>query len=362
MSYLELTNITKRFSNKTAGSVLALDKVSFQADNSDFVAIIGPSGSGKSTLLRIIAGLETPTEGEVYLDGALLNNIGSEQRNMTLVSQSFSLYPHMSVFENIAFPLRMRKIPLAEIVTRVNKAAQMLGIDFLLSRKPRVLSLGQCQRVAIARSIVRYPNVFLFDEPLSNLDAATRSVFRTELAKLHSELNTTFVYVTHDVREAMSLATKLAVLDKGKLLQIDSPETVFNSPASLQVAEYVADFPLNIVPAQIRMTNNGLYASGEVFDIALDSDLSDHDGNQVTMVIRANAFSLAATGENADFSGIVNRKEFVGKTSLLTVDTPMGALKVLSGDADANIGSTVFLLANTAKILFFGADGMAIRN
>lgn len=363
MSSLELINIGKKFVNKKTSAITALDKVSFQVENNDFVVIVGPSGSGKSTLLRIISGLEKSHQGEVYLNGALMNNTGSEQRNITLVSQSFSLYPHMTVFENIAFPLKMRKIPPSEITERVNQAAKMMGIDFLISRKPRALSLGQCQRTAIARSIVRYPNIFLFDEPLCNLDASTRTSLKIELAKIHSELNTAFIYVTHDIREAMSLATKLVILDKGKLLQIGSPDMVFNRPACLRVAEYVSDYPLNIISAHIKIQDTCIHASTSYSDIILPSGSlpKNCDNKQITLGIRANDFSFTNSSENAHFDGTISKKEFIGKSSLLTIDTASGSLKVLSSDSSHCVGSSIFLLANNTKILFFDSvSGNAI--
>ncbi len=362
MSSLQLINITKTFSSKN-NTITALDNVNLQVNDCDFVVVIGPSGGGKSTLLRTIAGLEKPDSGKIYLNNTLVNNINTEQRNLTLVSQSFSLYPHMTVFENIAFPLKMRKLPTSEITARVNYAAKLMGIDFLASRKPRVLSLGQCQRVAIARAIVRYPNIFLFDEPLSNLDAPNQATLKAELRRLHSELNATFIYVTHDIRQAMSLATKLAILDKGKLLQTDTPDVVYNAPACLQVAEYTSDIPLNTFAAEIKVTNEEVYAFSPTFSIALakDSLPMEYSGKQVVLGVRATDFVFTACKEDAHFCGTVSKTEFIGKGNLLSVDTSTGLLKILSSDSAACKNTQVCFNVDNNKLFCFDAiTGLAM--
>lgn len=366
MSNIDLINITKKFSLKKGKSILALDNINLSIDSDDFVVIAGASGSGKSTLLRTIAGLEKPDSGEVYLSGDLINKLTPSLRNMTLVTQSFSLYPHMTVFENIAFPLKMQKVPIAEIFERVNRAATLMGIGFLSNYKPRALSLGQCQRIAIARAIVRHPQVFLFDEPLSNLDAPTRSALRMEFAQLHKELKTPFVYVTHDIREAMTLATKLVILEKGKLLQVASPDTVYNAPTSLQVAQLISEYPINVFNTRIEVQEAHTKAIGDTFSITLQKNVLDtsHNGSQVCLGVRANDWQFVSTSDKAHFCGQITKVEFAGKNSLLTINTlDNQTIKALSPDPLHTVGKDVRLCVETTKMLFFHAqsgDAIAI--
>ncbi len=245
------------------GRVPVIHGIDLEINHGEFVVFVGPSGCGKSTLLRMIAGLEPISGGEISIDGRVVNDMPPRHRDIAMVFQDYALYPHKSVFENMAFGLRLRKLPEAEITQRVNDAAALLRIEHLLARKPRELSGGQRQRVAIGRAIVRQPKVFLFDEPLSNLDAQLRNEMRTEIKRLHQRLGATIIYVTHDQVEAMTLADRIAVLQGGHKMQYDTPEAIYNRPAALFVAGFTGAPPMNLA------------------DCTLDADQADLGGVQI---------------------------------------------------------------------------------
>jgi lactose/L-arabinose transport system ATP-binding protein len=244
MSFLRLDNVVKRY-----GEHSAVQGVSFSAEKGEFVVFVGPSGCGKSTLLRMIAGLEEISDGDVLIDEKVVTHVEPARREVAMVFQSYALYPHMSVFENLAFGLRMVKTKEDEIKRRVAEAARILQIEMLLERKPRQLSGGQRQRVAIGRAIVRNPKLFLFDEPLSNLDAELRTQMRVEIAKLHRELGVTMVYVTHDQIEAMTLADRIVVLRAGLVEQVGTPTELYDNPANIFVAGFIGSPKMNFIPA-----------------------------------------------------------------------------------------------------------------
>ena len=260
MAELILKNISK-----TYGDVVAIDNFQLDIKDGEFVTLVGPSGCGKSTLLRMIAGLETITQGEMYLDNQCINDVEPKNRNIAMVFQNYALYPHMTVFQNMAFGLKMRKVSQILIEERVQKAAKILGLTELLQRKSKALSGGQQQRVAVGRAIVREPKLFLFDEPLSNLDAKLRVSMRAELIKLHKHLNATMIYVTHDQVEAMSMGERLVVLKDGRIQQVGEPLQVYHNPANLFVAGFIGSPPMNFIPCnfevagdELILTNNGL--------------------------------------------------------------------------------------------------------
>ena len=234
---------------KDHGATRVLGDVSLEVGDGELLVLVGPSGCGKSTLLRCIAGLEEATRGRILLDGREVTNVAPRDRDIAMVFQSYALYPHLSVRENLAFGLKMRKAPKAEIETRVAEAAAMLGLEPLLARRPAQLSGGQRQRVAMGRAVVRRPKVFLFDEPLSNLDASLRGQMRVELMRLHQRLSATMIYVTHDQVEAMTLADRIAVLDKGALQQVGPPDELYARPANLFVAKFIGTPEMNVLPA-----------------------------------------------------------------------------------------------------------------
>jgi len=262
-----LKNLTKRF-----GEVVAVNKLSLKVKDKEFVVLLGPSGSGKTTALRCIAGLETPDEGEIYIGDRLVNDLEPKDRNIAMVFQSYALYPHMTVFENLAFPLECAGFPKEEIKEKVRQVAELLKISDLLNRKPRQLSGGQQQRVALGRAIIREPKVFLMDEPLSNLDAKLRVYMRAELKKLQKELGVTTIYVTHDQIEAMTMADRVAILNEGILQQFDSPDRVYAKPFNIFVAGFIGSPPTNFFDC--TLTEDGVLDAGE-FKYSLPKKLAD---------------------------------------------------------------------------------------
>jgi len=255
-------HVTKRF-----GDVVAVNDLTLEIPDKEFLVLVGPSGCGKSTAIRLLAGLETLTEGHVYIGDRLVNDVPAKDRDIAMVFQSYALYPHMSVFDNMAFGLRMHGTHRDEIRRRVREAAQILGIEELLKRKPAQLSGGQRQRVALGRAIVREPAVFLFDEPLSNLDAKLRVQTRTELSKLHERLETTFIYVTHDQMEAMTMASRIAVLKDGLLQQVGTPEDLYFRPGNVFVAGFIGSPSMNFFDAVVKGTADQLYLDTQAFEI-----------------------------------------------------------------------------------------------
>jgi multiple sugar transport system ATP-binding protein len=249
-----LQNVTKVF----PPDVIAVNDVSLILKDREFTVLVGPSGCGKSTVLRMIAGLEEPTSGEIYIDGRNVADVAPKDRDVAMVFQNYALYPHMNVYKNLSFALRMRRTPRAEVRERVERAAQMLGLTGMLKRKPAELSGGQRQRVAVGRAIVRDPAVFLFDEPLSNLDAKLRAETRIELKKLHASLEATVIYVTHDQVEAMTLAQKVVVMEGGRVHQIGSPLEVYDRPADRFVATFLGSPPMNIISGQLARSDDGV--------------------------------------------------------------------------------------------------------
>jgi multiple sugar transport system ATP-binding protein len=255
MAEVVLRGVVKRFEG-----VEAVRGIDLEIKDEEFVALVGPSGCGKSTTLRMIAGLEEITAGDILIDGAVVNDMAPKDRDIAMVFQNYALYPHMSVFENMAFGLRQKKIPRAEIDKRVGEAARILNIEDLLERKPKQLSGGQRQRVAMGRAIVRHPKVFLFDEPLSNLDAQLRVQMRTEIKRLRQKVRATTVYVTHDQVEALTLADRIVVMNKGRIEQIGTPHELYHTPRTLFVATFIGSPSMNIIPAKIAERNGTLSA------------------------------------------------------------------------------------------------------
>jgi multiple sugar transport system ATP-binding protein len=254
MAEVRFENVTKRF-----GETIAVNDLTLEIPDKEFLVLVGPSGCGKSTALRLLSGLEEANEGDIYIGERLVNDVPSKDRNVAMVFQSYALYPHMSVYDNMAFGLSLRKVPKADISRRVNEAARILGIDELLKRKPRQLSGGQRQRVALGRAIVREPAAFLLDEPLSNLDAKLRVQTRAELVKLHQRLETTFIYVTHDQIEAMTMAGRIAVLDRGVLQQVGTPQELYTRPGNVFVAGFIGSPAMNFFEVTVEGETDALY-------------------------------------------------------------------------------------------------------
>lgn len=292
MANLSLRSIYKRY----AGGVTAVTDFCLEIADKEFVILVGPSGCGKSTTLRMVAGLEEISEGELYIGDKLVNDVAPKDRDIAMVFQNYALYPHMTVFENMAFGLKLRKTPKDEIKRRVEEAARVLDIEHLLDRKPKALSGGQRQRVALGRAIVREPKVFLLDEPLSNLDAKLRAQMRTELTKLHQRLGTTFIYVTHDQIEAMTMGDRIVVMKDGLVQQVDSPSSLYSKPCNMFVAGFIGSPQMNFIDA--KLTSDGgklavvLGEEGKKYTVVLPESkastqgLKDYVGKEVIVGIR----------------------------------------------------------------------------
>ncbi len=287
MAQISVNNVTKVYK----GGVKAVDDVSLGIENKEFMVLVGPSGCGKSTTLRMIAGLEEITEGKIWIADRLVNDVPAKDRDIAMVFQNYALYPHMTVFENMSFGLKLKKYPKHEIVRRVQDATEILGIKHLLERRPKQLSGGERQRVALGRAIVRKPQAFLFDEPLSNLDAKLRVQMRTEIHKLRLRLQTTFVYVTHDQTEALTLGDRIAVMKGGKVQQCSDPMTIYDKPANKFVASFIGMPPINLMEGRIIKKERKYYFDEGKFRVKLVEDMyniiSPYEGKEVTFGIRA---------------------------------------------------------------------------
>jgi multiple sugar transport system ATP-binding protein len=267
MASVTYDHVTKKF-----GEVTAINDLNIAVGDKEFLVLVGPSGCGKSTALRMLAGLEEISGGQILIGDRVVNDVAPKDRDIAMVFQSYALYPHMSVYDNMAFGLKLRKMPKNEIDARVKKAADILGIGHLLTRKPKQLSGGQRQRVAVGRAIVRNPSVFLFDEPLSNLDAKLRVQTRAEISKLHLQLGTTFIYVTHDQTEAMTMATRIAVMKDGVLQQCDTPQTLYDKPNNIFVAGFIGSPSMNFFDAKLRGDSGKVYVDCGAFTVELPAD------------------------------------------------------------------------------------------
>ncbi len=264
MASVTYDHVTKKF-----GDFVALNDLNIEIEDKEFLVLVGPSGCGKTTALRCLAGLEEISLGRILIGDNVVNDVPPKDRDIAMVFQSYALYPHMTVFDNMAFGLKLRKVPKDDIRRRVEEAAQILGIEGLLKRKPRELSGGQRQRVAVGRAIVREPKVFLFDEPLSNLDAKLRVQTRAEISKLHQRLQTTFIYVTHDQTEAMTMASRIAVMNKGVLQQLDTPQELYDRPLNLFVAGFIGSPAMNFFPAKLVKEGGALFVDAGAFKIKI---------------------------------------------------------------------------------------------
>ena len=288
MASLSLKHIYKKY----PGGVTAVSDFNLEIKDKEFLILVGPSGCGKTTTLRMIAGLEEITEGELFIGDRLVNDVAPKDRDIAMVFQNYALYPHMTVFENMAFGLKLRKVPKEEIKRRVEEAARILDIEHLLERRPKALSGGQKQRVALGRAIVRNPAVFLLDEPLSNLDAKLRASMRTELTKIHQKVGTTFVYVTHDQTEAMTMATRIVVMKDGLIQQVDTPQNLYDFPVNIFVAGFIGSPQMNFITCMLEKKGEDLYLSWGKNSVKLPADkannpaLKEYVGQQVVAGIR----------------------------------------------------------------------------
>jgi multiple sugar transport system ATP-binding protein len=318
--------------NKFYDSVHAVKDVNLQIRDKEFVVFVGPSGCGKTTTLRMIAGLEAISSGDISIDGNVVNDLAPMDRDIAMVFQNYALYPHMSVYDNMAFGLKMRKFEKAEIAKRVKDAADILGIGELLKRKPRQLSGGQRQRVALGRAIVRHPRVFLFDEPLSNLDAKLRVQMRVELKKLHLRLGTTAIYVTHDQVEAMTLGDRVVVMKDGLVQQVGEPLELYNQPANKFVAGFIGSPAMNFANVKVTEANGSLLAENSGLRIKLPEEtaqrLRGHAGRDVTLGIRPEDLIMAsaANADDPSFDAVIEVVEQLGSEILLDMKVGDGVM------------------------------------
>ena len=326
MSHLSLRGMYKIY----PGGVTAVKDFNLEVEDKEFIILVGPSGCGKSTTLRMIAGLEEISEGELYIDDKFVNDIAPKDRDIAMVFQNYALYPHMTVFENMAFGLKLRKIPKMEIKKKVNEAAAILGIEPLLDRKPKALSGGQRQRVALGRAIVRDPKVFLMDEPLSNLDAKLRVQMRAEIGKLHQRLQTTFIYVTHDQTEAMTMGSRIVVMKDGLVQQVDSPQELYSNPCNVFVAGFIGSPQMNFIDAELVEKSDGVHLT--IFDSHIH--VSDGDEEDAPEIVYDGTVRESATIERG--SEIASIKLPEGKANHPAVKAYMGK-SVIMGIRPENI-------------------------
>jgi len=360
MAKVVLKNLTKKF-----GKVVAVKNLSLEAKDRSFLVLLGPSGCGKTTILRCIAGLETPDEGEIYIGDKLVNDLPPKERDIAMVFQSYALYPHMTAFENIAFPLKMRRVPKDEIKRRVKEVAELLKISHLLDRKPKQLSGGEAQRVALGRAIVREPKVFLMDEPLSNLDAKLRVYMRAELKRLQQHLKITTIYVTHDQIEAMTMADEVAVLSQGVLQQLATPDELYNHPKNLFVAGFIGSPPMNFITASLKAKKEKLFLVAENFELELTEDLANilkgKEGLEVVIGIRPEDLKFVNKSEGK-IHGKVFMQEPLGSEVIIDIKVNDELIKVKeSPDFRLEVGKDVWLSFDYNKLhLFDKKTGEAI--
>jgi multiple sugar transport system ATP-binding protein len=365
MARVVLENVSKVY----AGGTVAVDRACLSVEDREFVVLVGPSGCGKSTTLRMVAGLEAITSGAVSIDGRIVNDVPPKDRDVAMVFQSYALYPHMSVFDNLAFALKIRRLDRAEIRRRVEEAADVLGIRDLLQRRPRELSGGQRQRVAVGRAMVRRPKAFLFDEPLSNLDARMRVQMRAEILRLHERLGATMIYVTHDQVEAMTMGDRIVVMKDGRIQQAAMPMELYARPANAFVASFIGSPPMNLVRGRLEGAGAHLVFVAGLLRVppgpASRERLAGREGQEILLGLRPEDLSLARPGE-AGTEGLgeaaVELVEPTGAEAYVHLRAAEATLvaRVPAGHAP-HPGTTVRILADPARAHFFDpADGGAL--
>jgi len=356
---VQLENITKKF-----GNVTAVNNVSLEIPDKQFTVLVGPSGCGKTTCLRLIAGLEEASAGDIFIGERRVNDVPPKDRDIAMVFQNYALYPHMSVYDNMAFGLRLRKYPRHEIDRRVKEAAGMLGIEMLLDRKPKQLSGGQRQRVALGRAIVRDPQVFLMDEPLSNLDAKLRVQTRAEIKKLHARLKTTTVYVTHDQVEAMTMGDVIVVMKDGLVQQMDSPLPLYEKPANQFVAGFIGSPAMNFVPAQLRESAGRVHVEANGFRVEMPQDLAslarEWVGREVVFGLRPEDIADRALTGDANpawtVRALVDVHEPLGSDVILYLTAGSQSIVArVDAHSQAKMGQTIDAVFNMRKMHLFNA-------
>lgn len=360
MANIKLDNVNKWFDDKHI-----IKNVSLNINSGSFTVLVGPSGCGKSTLLRMIAGLETINEGTISIDKNVVNDLEPKKRSVAMVFQSYALFPYMTVFENIAFGLTIEKRPKNEIKERVHETAKILQIEDLLKRKPKQLSGGQKQRVAIGRAIIRKPKVFLFDEPLSNLDAALRVQMRVEIARLHDQIGATMVYVTHDQTEAMTMADEIVVLDKGEVSQIGKPLNLYKNPANEFVGGFIGSPKMNLIDSKISKKSSKGFEIDFMNSINLNVQSSAdkiHVGENIRLGVRPEDLSVNS-GNFKSWKGKVIIVERLGSSTFLYVEKEGEPLIAeTKGESEINVGDIVEVGFDPAKCHVFNSDGLLISS
>lgn len=364
MANIQLDGIMKRYPN----GFVAVNNFNLDIEDKEFIILVGPSGCGKSTMLRMIAGLEEISGGSFLMDGRRMNSVAPKNRDLAMVFQNYSLYPHMTVYQNMAFGLKMRHYPKMEIDKRVRETAKLLEIENLLSNKPKLLSGGQCQRVAMGRAIVREPKAFLMDEPLSNLDAKLRGQMRTLISRLHQRLQTTFIYVTHDQVEAMTLGTRIVVMKDGFIQQVDTPRNLYDKPNNVFVAGFIGSPPMNFIRADVVRQDGSTLLKFSNFHLKLNAHQSQElrgGSEKIIIGIRPEDLSLGGTfvktNDKSMISAAVDLVEPLGSETLLHLDIA-GTNIVLrtAPDITIKVGETTALMINTDRIHVFDAETEAL--
>lgn len=363
MASVTLKNVYKVY----PGGVTAVSDFNLDIADKEFIVLVGPSGCGKSTTLRMVAGLEEITEGELYIGDKLMNDVAPKDRDIAMVFQNYALYPHMTVYDNMAFGLKLRKTPKAEIDRRVKEAARILDIEHLLNRKPKALSGGQRQRVALGRAIVREPKVFLMDEPLSNLDAKLRVQMRTEITKLHNRLQTTFIYVTHDQTEAMTMGTRIVVMKDGFIQQVDTPQNLYDYPANLFVAGFIGSPQMNFVDVTLVKEDDAVYAVFGENKIRIPEGkvkkLKDpsYIGKEVIMGIRPEDLHdeeiFLQSAADSTVKAYVDVVELLGSETYLYLNVAgINMIARVDPRSTARAGDTIKIAFDTNRLHFFDKD------
>ena len=362
MASLRLEELTKRF-----GSVVAVSGLTLEVGDGGFIALLGPSGCGKTTTLLMIAGIYRPTAGKIYFDDVLMNDVAPKDRYVGLVFQSYALYPHMTVFQNIAFPLRLAKRPKDEIDRKVKEVAALTKIEKLLDRRPGQLSGGQQQRVALCRALVKEPEILLLDEPLSNLDARLRIETRAEIKRLQRELKITSILVTHDQVEAMTMAERIAVMHDGVLQQYDPPGVLYDRPKNLFVASFIGDPPMNLIPVQLVEEEGGLALRADGFSMPAPRELSavlrPHVGEELTLGLRPEDMELLSVERPGAIPGEVFLTEPLGGGTLVHFSYGDVKLRVLAPrELAVEVGDKLWIWPQEGKVHVFTSDGRSLRD
>ena len=352
---VKLENLSKRW-----GKVVGAERINLEINDGEFVAFLGPSGCGKTTTLLMVAGIYKPTEGIINFDDKVVNIVAPKDRNIGMVFQSYALYPHMTVYQNISYPLKLQKTPKEEMKKRAQKVADMMDIGHLMDRKPAQLSGGQQQRVALGRALVKEPQLLLFDEPLSNLDARLRLSMRGEIKRLQVELGITSIYVTHDQVEAMTMADRVAVMKEGELQAYDPPDVLYDKPRTLFVAGFVGNPPMNLINVEVSRENGNYHVRTEGIDLIVPAERGEKavGKGQVIMGIRPEDITIASTGLSAgtdrDVSGEIYVVEPLGRDDLIDVRVGEISIRVLADPAlKLKMGENITLEFNTSKAQFF---------